>query len=190
MVVSLLSLSGTLALVCLCTTEFANGFARVRVPNSGPFVNRVTFTFGNSRHSRKYRYSNKICKIAELDDDSSQVYSDIGTAYFQETISDGQNDKDNSIFTPSAAASISIPNDSLSQDEISKLATSSPLISKSFLVLNAVAIIWGTQHVVIKTSLENFPSPSVLNFWRFSLSFLLFLPAFVSVLVSFVCYIA
>lgn len=61
--------------------------------------------------------------------------------------------------------------------------TPSALISKSFLLLNSVAIIWGTQHVVIKSALENFPSPSVLNFWRFALSFLLFLPAFVTVLV-------
>ena len=61
--------------------------------------------------------------------------------------------------------------------------TPSALLSKSFLLLNSVAIIWGTQHVVIKSALENFPSPSVLNFWRFALSFLLFLPAFVTVLV-------
>lgn len=61
--------------------------------------------------------------------------------------------------------------------------TQNPLLSKSFLFLNAVAIIWGTQHVVIKTALESFPSPSVLNFWRFSLSLLLFLPACISVVV-------
>lgn len=64
------------------------------------------------------------------------------------------------------------------------LPVSNPLLSKSFLFLNAVAIIWGTQHVVIKTALESFPSPSVLNFWRFSLSLLPFLPACVSVVVS------
>jgi hypothetical protein len=55
--------------------------------------------------------------------------------------------------------------------------------SVSFFLLNAVAVIWGTQHVVIKSTLDNFPAPSVLNFWRFSLSSLLFLPAFITVLV-------
>ena len=56
------------------------------------------------------------------------------------------------------------------------------ILSTSFLILNAVAVIWGTQHVVIKSSLEAFPSPSVLNFWRFATSAVLFLPAFVHTL--------
>ena len=69
------------------------------------------------------------------------------------------------------------------ESSVASFAPPAALMSKSFLLLNTVAIIWGTQHVVIKTALESFPAPSVLNFWRFSLSFLLFLPAFISVLV-------
>ena len=62
---------------------------------------------------------------------------------------------------------------------ISSSPGSKTILSTSFLILNAVAVIWGTQHVVIKSSLDAFPSPSVLNFWRFATSAVLFLPAFV-----------
>ena len=41
-------------------------------------------------------------------------------------------------------------------------------------LLNFVAILWGTQHVCIKTSIESYDSTSLLNFWRFWLSTLLF----------------
>jgi drug/metabolite transporter (DMT)-like permease len=44
----------------------------------------------------------------------------------------------------------------------------------SFLILNTVAIIWGSQHVLIKSTLTNYSSPSILNFWRFTLSTLPF----------------
>ena len=65
---------------------------------------------------------------------------------------------------------------------ISSSSGSDTILSTSFLILNAVAVIWGTQHVVIKSSLDSFPSPSVLNFWRFATSAVLFLPAFVQTL--------
>lgn len=49
---------------------------------------------------------------------------------------------------------------------------------KSFLLLNSVAVLWGTQHPIIKSSLSLFDSTSFLNFWRFLLSSALFSPAF------------
>lgn len=45
---------------------------------------------------------------------------------------------------------------------------------KSLFVLNLVALLWGTQHVCIKSSIEAYDSTSTLNFWRFLLSSLLF----------------
>jgi hypothetical protein len=58
-------------------------------------------------------------------------------------------------------------------------STMSPLanINNGFLLLNSVAVLWGTQHVVIKSALDSYPSASVINFWRFLLSALLLLPA-------------
>jgi hypothetical protein len=55
--------------------------------------------------------------------------------------------------------------------------------SISFWLLNSVAVIWGSQHVVIKSSLSTFVSPAVLNFWRFAMSAALFSPALISLLV-------
>ena len=58
------------------------------------------------------------------------------------------------------------------------------LASLSFWLLNSVAVIWDTQHVVVKTSPESFASPAVLNFRRFAMSAALFSPALFNVLVS------
>lgn len=55
---------------------------------------------------------------------------------------------------------------------------------QGFAVLNFIAILWGSQHVVIKSTLEAFPSTSLLNSWRFFLSTVLFFPSFVNALVS------
>ena len=56
--------------------------------------------------------------------------------------------------------------------------------SKSFLLLNVVAVIWGTQHVVIKSALDSEAfHPSVLNAWRFAFSAALFLPQLIITLV-------
>lgn len=52
-------------------------------------------------------------------------------------------------------------------------------ISSGFFLLNFVAILWGTQHCVIKSALDSYPSSSILNFWRFSLSTLLFMPSLI-----------
>lgn len=52
-----------------------------------------------------------------------------------------------------------------------------------FLVLNSIAVLWGSQHVVIKSTLDSFHSTSLLNSWRFALSTLLFLPSFAGSLV-------
>jgi hypothetical protein len=54
----------------------------------------------------------------------------------------------------------------------------------SFLLLNMVAVIWGSQHVVIKSAVDTFPLTSLVNFWRFLMSSLLFSPALVQYLLS------
>ena len=56
----------------------------------------------------------------------------------------------------------------------------SSIFKSSSFLLNFVAILWGTQHVVIKASLDLYSSTSILIFWRFILSTLLFSPALVS----------
>lgn len=58
-----------------------------------------------------------------------------------------------------------------------------PSLTTAFLLLNGVAIIWGSQHTVIKSTLEAFPT-STLNFWRFLSSALFFVPSLVAVAVS------
>lgn len=58
-----------------------------------------------------------------------------------------------------------------------------PSLTIGLLILNFIAILWGTQHVVIKSALEEYPATSLLNFWRFILSTLLFSPALLQVLV-------
>jgi len=50
------------------------------------------------------------------------------------------------------------------------------------ILLNFVAIIWGSQHVVIKSSLSDYTLPSLLNFWRFTLSAMLFSPSLLNIL--------
>ena len=56
--------------------------------------------------------------------------------------------------------------------------------SQCYLVLNFVAILFGTQHVCIKGLVGSFTSTSLVNFWRFLLSALLFSPALVKTLTS------
>ena len=51
-------------------------------------------------------------------------------------------------------------------------------------LLNFVAILWGTQHVCIKSSVESFGTTSLVNFWRFLMSSAIFLPPFVNALVQ------
>ena len=51
-------------------------------------------------------------------------------------------------------------------------------MTKAFLLLNGVAVIWGSQHALIKGALDDFPTSS-LNFWRFASSALLFFPGLV-----------
>lgn len=53
-----------------------------------------------------------------------------------------------------------------------------------FLLLNGVAVLWGSQHVVIKASVDSYPTTSLVNFWRFLLSTLLFSPSLVKLLVG------
>lgn len=55
-----------------------------------------------------------------------------------------------------------------------------PSLTTAFLLLNGVAIIWGSQHTVIKSTLEAFPTSS-LNFWRFTSSALFFVPSLAAV---------
>jgi drug/metabolite transporter (DMT)-like permease len=51
-----------------------------------------------------------------------------------------------------------------------------------YLLLNFVALLFGTQHVCIKSSLDVYSSTSLVNFWRFFLSAALFSPALLRVL--------
>ena len=52
-----------------------------------------------------------------------------------------------------------------------------------YALLNFVAILFGSQHVVIKVALQDYHNqPALLNLWRFSLSALLFLPSLISLL--------
>jgi hypothetical protein len=57
-------------------------------------------------------------------------------------------------------------------------------IQFEFFLLNTVAVIWGSQHVVIKSLIEDTTAASTLNFWRFFLSSLLFLPALLQTVVG------
>lgn len=45
----------------------------------------------------------------------------------------------------------------------------------SIAILNFVAILWGSQHVCIKSSIDLYESTSILNLWRFTMSTVLFL---------------
>ena len=47
-------------------------------------------------------------------------------------------------------------------------------------LLNGVAVLWGTQHVIMKTSLTTYGFASLATFWRFILSTLLFTPSLFS----------
>lgn len=59
---------------------------------------------------------------------------------------------------------------------------SNPLIAQSFFLLNGVAVIWGSQHVIIKTMIETFPQTSLVNFWRFLISTLVFSPTIINLM--------
>lgn len=62
----------------------------------------------------------------------------------------------------------------------------SPRLTQAFLLLNGVAIIWGSQHTVIKSTLvatDSFPASS-LNFWRFLSSAAFFAPSLVKLALS------
>jgi len=73
--------------------------------------------------------------------------------------------------------SVQLQYQSKNDDNNNLSATSTTTSSSiSFLILNAVAILWGTQHLVIKDAVLSYPSPALLNFARFLLSSLCFLP--------------
>ena len=78
--------------------------------------------------------------------------------------------------------SISSEKTSISNDKDSQVLESnkdinndSNTVLNGFLLLNAVAVLWGSQHVVIKSALSDYPSTSILNMWRFAISSLLFI---------------
>ena len=137
---------------------------------------RSTYNFANSRTLLSSKNKRGVS------DDDSQLVLDTQPVYLQVPNSSKGTSEVEKIGRADTGAADQVY--TLEVEPKDALPTLSPLASKSFLLLNSVAIIWGTQHVVIKSALENFPSPSVLNFWRFALSFLLFLPAFVTVMVS------
>lgn len=57
-------------------------------------------------------------------------------------------------------------------------------ITQAYFLLNLVAIIYGTQHPIIKISMNELSSTSLVNFWRFFLSALLFSPAFLNMIIE------
>lgn len=46
-----------------------------------------------------------------------------------------------------------------------------------FIVLNVVAVLWGTQHCLIKSLVNEYETASLVNFWRFLLSTIIFAPS-------------
>jgi len=107
------------------------------------------------------------------------------------TSSSSSSSVNNAVPTPAAADEVAAGSSAAAATDATTLdADAAPIpavpahsgLSSSFLLLNAVAVIWGSQHVVIKTSLETLP-PSALNLGRFATSCVLFLPAISTVLV-------
>jgi hypothetical protein len=49
----------------------------------------------------------------------------------------------------------------------------------SFLLLNMVVIIWGSEYFVTNPSMDTFPVTSLVNFWRFLISSILFSPSLI-----------
>ena len=70
------------------------------------------------------------------------------------------------------------------KDEVDLNPKDNNIMINGFTLLNGVAVLWGTQHVVIKLALDQYPSTSVLIFWRFILSSVLFGPSILTALVS------
>jgi drug/metabolite transporter (DMT)-like permease len=62
--------------------------------------------------------------------------------------------------------------------------TNDDSMTKSYFLLNLVAVIYGTQHPIIKISMNELSSTSLVNFWRFLLSALLFSPAFINMIIG------
>ena len=191
MVAAAIFLTAFLGLSCQSNTGSVQGLSISKTQYATRVSCKLPTAIVYGRRVEKCRRWNVLCKSAELDDDGSQLYSEVSTAFFTD-ISSTDIRSGSELSSSYSSSTSTILDDKFDQkgtiidpDSNSNLSgLTSPLLSKSFLLLNSVAIIWGTQHVVIKTALEDFPSPSVLNFWRFSLSFLLFLPAFFTVLVS------
>jgi hypothetical protein len=87
-----------------------------------------------------------------------------------------------SVKSPQAVTISPVESHLSSQSAISEVSLTNPTIG--FILLNFIAILWGSQHVVIKSILSTYHYPSLLNFLRFSFSSLLFLPAFITAIVS------
>lgn len=64
-----------------------------------------------------------------------------------------------------------------STDEAPNIAVSSTTPFFSLLLLNVVAVLWGTQHCVIKSLVDGYEITSLVNFWRFLLSSIIFAPS-------------
>ncbi len=64
-----------------------------------------------------------------------------------------------------------------STDEVPNATVSSTTPFFYLLLLNAVAVLWGTQHCVIKSLIDDYETTSLVNFWRFLLSTIIFAPS-------------
>ena len=50
-------------------------------------------------------------------------------------------------------------------------------IARNTGLLNLVAILWGSQHFIIKNAVSSYPAPSLVNFSRFLVSLIFFIPS-------------
>ena len=167
---------------CLSIVSLSNG--RIRSPRYFHPVKPIDL---RSHGGDILLLRQSLMELPLIDNDSISYDSATETDIFYESSTDSSDSIAEEIRNDISAQPINLKSFT-GESPVAPFAPPAALMSKSFLLLNSVAIIWGTQHVVIKTALESFPAPSVLNFWRFTLSFLLFLPAFISVLVRNVLY--
>jgi len=138
----------------------------------------------DSRHT--YRSDVRAKSSAVPNEDNSSLLIDS-----PRSISTDDEDEDHSTEGVSVIDCFNIVNTDGSDVDASKLSSidaSQPFsIDPSllgFLLLNAVAVLWGSQHVVIKASVDSYPTTSLVNFWRFLLSTLLFSPSLIKLLVG------
>ena len=159
-----------LALECSRGTSFVEGFqhsSSVTQANVVGVVRRIRVSHQHAAtkvpgptHSRQYNY-----RIPRLTIYASPKLEDINEA--NEAPADAQQ--------PSAHSSLEITTDTSETDVSDDKSLFFDIPLTAVALLNAVAIIWGTQHAVIKTVVDDC-DPSAFSFARFGLAAGLVLP--------------